>query len=159
MPTNREAYFEAIKLGVSKTVVDFALCETNAFDYLELTKRFDEECSNYSLFKESIQRYINGEMIEYVFNKAYFLGETFYVDNNVLIPRQETEQLVLETKKLIEEMFNGALDIADVCSGSGAIGLSLNILLPNHKYYLSDISCLYLSKSIVHNTLTQLKAK
>ena len=140
MPTNREAYFEAIKLGVPKTVVDFALCETNGFNYLELTKRFDEECSNYSLFKESITRYINGEMIEYVFNKAYFLGETFYVDNNVLIPRQETEQLVLETKKLIEEMFNGVLDIADVCSGSGAIGLSLNILLPNHKYYLSDIS-------------------
>ena len=99
MPTNREAYFEAIKLGVPKTVVDFALCETNGFNYLELTKRFDEECSNYSLFKESITRYINGEMIEYVFNKAYFLGETFYVDNNVLIPRQETEQLVVETKK------------------------------------------------------------
>ena len=140
MPTNREAYFGAIKLGIPKTVVDFALCESNGFDYLELTKRFDEEIRNYSLFKESINRYLDGEMIEYIFNKAYFLGEPFYVDNNVLIPRQETEQLVLETKRLIEEKFNGCLDIADVCCGSGAIGLSLNRLLPSHKYYLSDIS-------------------
>ena len=140
MPTNREAYFEAIKLGVPKTVVDFALCETNDFDYLELTKQFDEENKNYSLFKESIDRYINGEMIEYIFNKAYFLGKPFYVDKNVLIPRQETEQLVLETKKLIEQMFYGKLDIADVCCGSGAIGLSLNGLLDGHKFYLSDIS-------------------
>ena len=140
MPTNREAYFEAIKLGVPKTVVDFALCETNGFDYLELTKHFDEDIKNYSLLKESIDRYINGEMIEYIFNKAYFLGKPFYVDKNVLIPRQETEQLVLETKKLIEQMFYGKLDIADVCCGSGAIGLSLNRLLEGHKFYLSDIS-------------------
>ena len=140
MPTNREAYFEAIKLGVPKTVVDFALCESNGFDYLELTKRFDEKISNYSLFKESISRYLDGEMIEYVFNKAYFLGVPFYVDKNVLIPRQETEQLVLEAKRLIEEEFDEILDIADVCCGSGAIGLSLNRLLPNHRYYLSDIS-------------------
>ena len=140
MPTNREAYFEVIKLGVPKTVVDFALCETNAFNYLELTKHFDEETKNYSLFKESIDRYLKGEMIEYIFNKTYFLGESFYVDKNVLIPRQETEQLVLETKKLIEEMFVGSIDVADVCAGSGAIGISLNRLLPNNRYYLSDIS-------------------
>ena len=153
MPTNREAYFEAIKQGVPKTVVDFALRETNGFNYLELTKRFDEVIKNYSLFKESIDRYLKGEMIEYIFNKAYFLGEPFYVDKNVLIPRQETEQLVLETKKFIEDDFKGVLDIADVCSGSGAIGVSLNRLLPNHRYYLSDISkeAIRVSKINVNN--------
>ena len=140
MPSNREAYFEAIKLGVPKPVVDFALQEVNGFNYLELTTNFESEIKNYSLFKESINRYLNGEMIEYIFNKAYFLGSAFYVDKNVLIPRQETEQLMLETEKLIQEMFDGQLNIADVCCGSGAIGLSLNRLLPNNKYFLSDIS-------------------
>ena len=140
MPTNREAYFEAIKLGIPKAVVDFALCEVNDFDYLTLTKCFDEETKNYSLYKESIDRYINGEMIEYIFNKAYFLGNPLYVDKSVLIPRQETEQLVLETKKIIEQMFDDGINVADVCCGSGAIGLSLNKLLPNNKYFLSDIS-------------------
>ena len=140
MPSNREAYFEAIKLGVPKPVVDFALQEVNGCNYLELTKNFETEIKNFSLFKESIERFINGEMIEYIFNKAYFLGFPFYVNQNVLIPRQETEQLVLETKKLIGEMFDKDLNIADVCCGSGAIGLSLNKLLPDNKYFLSDIS-------------------
>ena len=141
MPTNREAYFEAVKLGVPKAVVDFALKEVNGFDYLELTKRFDDELVNYDSFEQAIERYINGEMIEYVFNKTYFLSLPFYVDKSVLIPRQETEQLVLRTKQLIKEMFNEReLNIADVCCGSGVIGLSLKNELSQHNYYLSDIS-------------------
>ena len=140
MPTNREAYFEAIKLGVPKAVVDFALQQINGLDYLELTKRFDDEIKDYSFYKESIKRFLNGEMIEYIFNKALFLSNTFYVDKNVLIPRQETEQLVLQTKELIDCVFGSGISIADVCTGSGAIGLSLNKLLPNNSYYLSDIS-------------------
>ena len=141
MPTNREAYFEALKLNVPKTVIDFALKEVNGFDYLELTKHFDDELINYERFKEAIDKYINGEMIEYVFNKAYFLSFPFYVDQSVLIPRQETEQLVLRTKQLIGEMFDDKqLNVADVCCGSGAIGLSLKKMLPQHNLYLSDIS-------------------
>ena len=140
MPSNREAYFEAIKLGVPKPIVYFVLREINGFNNLKLTTKFEEEIKNYSLFKESINRYLNGEMIEYIFNKAYFLGSPFYVDNNVLIPRQETEQLVLETEKMIKEMFNSNVSVADVCTGSGVIGLGLNKLLPDNKYYLSDIS-------------------
>jgi len=141
MPSNREAYFEAIKLGAPKAIVDFALKEVNGFDYLGLTTKFDDEIKDYPFFKESINRYLNGEMIEYIFNKAYFLARPFYVDKNVLIPRQETEQLVLETEKLIKnELSKIQLNIADVCCGSGAIGLSLSKLLPESHFYLSDIS-------------------
>ena len=141
MPTNREAYFEAIKLGVPKSVVDFALCEINDFDYLGLTKAFDDEIKNYSLFKESMNRCINGEMIEYIFNRAYFLQLPLYVDKNVLIPRQETEELVLRTIKLINTYFKyGNATIADVCTGSGALGLYLAANYPFSKIYLSDYS-------------------
>ena len=141
MPTNREAYFEAIKLGVPKPVVDFALCEINDFDYLGLTKTFDDEIKNYSLFKESMQRYMDGEMIEYIFNRAYFLQLPLYVDKNVLIPRQETEELVLRAIKLINLNFKyGNATIADVCTGSGAIGLYLAANYPFSKIYLSDCS-------------------
>lgn len=140
MPSNREAYFEAIKLGAPKAIVDFALKEVNDFDYLSLTTKFDDEIKDYILFKNAIERYLNGEMIEYIFNKAYFLARPFYVDKNVLIPRQETEQLVLEVEKIIKnELSNIQLNIADVCCGSGAIGLSLCKLLPESHFYLSDI--------------------
>ena len=141
MPTNREAYFEAIKLGVPKPVVDFALCEINDFDYLGLTKTFDDEIKNYSLFKESMERYVNGEMIEYIFNRAYFLQLPLYVDKNVLIPRQETEELVLRATRLINLNFKyGNATIADVCTGSGALGLYLAANYPFSKVYLSDCS-------------------
>lgn len=141
MSTIREAYFEALKLGAPKEIATFALQEINGFDHLELTKHFDDEIKNYPFFKESIKRYLDGEMIEYIFNKSYFLSTPFYVDKNVLIPRQETEQLVLETKKLIDEFFKDQkITIADVCSGSGIIGLSLKKMLPSNDCYLSDIS-------------------
>lgn len=141
MPTNREAYFKAIKLNVPQSVVYFALQEINGFNYLQLTEHFDGEIKDNIFFETAIKRYLNGEMIEYIFNKTMFLSLPFYVDKNVLIPRQETEQLVLRTKELIKEMFGEKqVSIADVCTGSGAIGLSLKNMLPNNRYYLTDIS-------------------
>ena len=141
MPSNREAYFEALKLEIPKSVIEFALKEANSFSSFELTKYFDDEIKDYSLYKNAISRYQNGEMIEYIFNKTYFLSEPFYLNKNVLIPRQETEQLVLRTVELIKEMFGDQIiSIADVCTGSGCIGLSIAQRLPNNKYYLTDIS-------------------
>ena len=141
MPSNREAYFEALKMGVPKAVIDFALQEVNSFSYLELTQKYNEEISDYQLFINSIKRYIDGEMIEYVFNKAYFLSLPFYVNKNVLIPRQETEQLVTLTLEHIHKMFGDShIDIADVCTGSGAIGITISKALPNSNIFLTDIS-------------------
>ena len=141
MPSNREAYFEALKFDIPKSVVDFALQEVNSFSSFELTKNFDEEIKDYPLFLNAIKRYQNGEMIEYIFNKAYFLSNPFVVNKNVLIPRQETEQLVLRTIELIKEVFGDTqINVADVCTGSGCIGISIAKALPTNKYFLTDIS-------------------
>ena len=141
MPSNREAYFEALKLNVPKSVIEFSLQEVNGFSNLELTKNFDEEIRDYLFFKDSIKRYIEGEMIEYIFNKTYFLSTPFFVNKDVLIPRQETEQLVIRTVDLIKEVFGQKqITIADVCTGSGCIGISIAKALPNNNYLLTDIS-------------------
>ena len=141
MPSNREAYFSALDKGVSKSIIDFALQEINGFDYSELSIHLDDEIKDINRFESAIDRYLNGEMIEYIFNKAYFLSTPFYVNKNVLIPRQETEQLVLRTKDLIINMFgNEQITIADVCTGCGIIGLSLKKALNGDNVYLTDIS-------------------
>ena len=141
MPSNREAYFYARKLNVPKTVINFALQEVNGFNHLELTKHFDDKVKNYRLFLSAIDRYRKGEMIEYIFKKAYFLATPFYVNKYVLIPRQETEDLVLKTFEFIDKVFgNKKISIADVCTGSGCIGISIAKKLPNNKYYFTDIS-------------------
>ena len=141
MSTNRELYFRYKKEGISDTVIYFALEECNGFNHVTLTNRFDEEIKDEERFIDAMKRYINGEMIEYIFNRAYFLGKPFYVDNNVLIPRQETEQLVLEAVQYIKEKYGDKkITIADVCTGSGAIGLSIAERLKDDKVILSDIS-------------------
>ena len=141
MPSNREAYFEALKLDIPKSVIEFALKEVNGFSNLELTKNFDEEITDYLFFKNVIDRYLNGEMIEYIFNKSYFLSTLFFVNKDVLIPRQETEQLVLRTIELIKEMFgDNKVNIADICTGSGCIGISIAKELNDNNYFLTDIS-------------------
>ena len=77
--------------------------------------------------------------IDYLINKKNFYGKDFYVDENVLIPRPETEELVdwvINDNKGINDQKN----VIDLCSGSGCIGISLDI---NNKYLnvtLSDVS-------------------
>ncbi len=87
-----------------------------------------------------------GEMpVEYITGKADFLGRDFNVSPSVLIPRVETEDLVLLIKKFIQEKYSvdRSLQILDVGTGSGVIGLSLMMELDqyfNLKMCLSDIS-------------------
>ena len=141
MSTNRELYFRYKKEGVSDAVIYFALEECNGYDHLLLTNNFDKEIKDENRFIEAMNRYKNGEMIEYIFNKAYFLAKPFYVDKNVLIPRQETEQLVLNSAKLIKETLKkDSLKIIDVCTGSGCIGISLAHIFKDSAVTLSDIS-------------------
>ena len=97
MPSNREAFFQAKNLGVEPSIIYYALQEVNKLDYFELIQHFDDEIKNFKLFNNAINRYLKGEMIEYIFNKTYFLSLPLFVNKNVLIPRQETEQLVLST--------------------------------------------------------------
>ena len=141
MPSYREAYFSAVKRGVPKSVTDFILKEISGFDSLELAKHFDDEMADYVSFDNAVSKYNQGEMAEYIFEKAYFLSTPFKVNKSVLIPRQETEELVLKTAEYIKNIFgNEKIKIADTCTGSGCIGISLAKMLPEHKYYLTDIS-------------------
>ena len=149
MSTNRELYFQYKKEGIPDTVIYFALEECNSFNHLQLTNNFDKDIKDEKRFVEAMNRYQNGEMIEYIFNKAYFLSRSFYVDTNVLIPRQETEQLVLNSIDLIKKTFNSKLlKIADVCTGSGVIGISIAHVFKDSKITLSDISTDVLAVSL-----------
>ena len=89
-------------------------------------------------FKNNIQNFLEGIPIQYINNKAYFMGLEFYVDENVLIPRCDTEILVEEMIKIIKK--DSLLKILDLCTGSGAIAISLKKYLNNIEIMASDIS-------------------
>jgi release factor glutamine methyltransferase len=74
--------------------------------------------------------------IQYVLGKAHFFGRDFYVDGSVLIPRQETEELINEI--LIDNKKPG-LKILDIGAGSGCIGITLALELDNAAVSLLDV--------------------
>ena len=88
---------------------------------------------------QKMKMIINDYPIDYIINKKNFYGNDFYVDESVLIPRPETEELV---DWLINDHLN--IDkkkrVIDLCTGSGCIGISIDI---NNNYLdvtISDIS-------------------
>ena len=76
--------------------------------------------------------------VAYITGRKEFYGREFLVDENVLIPRVETEILVEEVLKRYKNHSN--LDIIDICSGSGAIGLTIMQEIANCHMTLLDIS-------------------
>ncbi|NRT74989.1 peptide chain release factor N(5)-glutamine methyltransferase [Clostridium beijerinckii] len=83
-----------------------------------------------------IEKRRNKMPVKYILNKCEFMGIEFYVEEGVLIPRGDTEILVDEVLKIIEE--NQEMEICDLCSGSGAVGISLAHFRQNIKVDLID---------------------
>lgn len=91
------------------------------------------------IYLEAIEKIANGKPIQYITNQQEFMKLNFYVDENVLIPQPDTEILVEEVLKFTTTM-NTQIKILDLCTGSGAIGISLAKYIPNSKVWVSDIS-------------------
>lgn len=93
----------------------------------------------YGLWGQDLTRF--GEMpVEYITGHAEFDGLDFLVNQDVLIPRVETVQIVDEAEKLVAGKM--AVDFAEIGTGSGAIGIALFRRLKNKKVtaVLSDVS-------------------
>jgi protein-(glutamine-N5) methyltransferase, release factor-specific len=78
------------------------------------------------------------EPIQYILQKAFFYGRDFYVDSNVLIPRQETNELVEEALSVIP--YDTPLRVIDLCTGSGCIAITLKAERPLCEVWALDIS-------------------
>lgn len=108
--------------------------------YNNLNNPVSEDVKN--KFNKMIDLYINEKMPpQYILNKVFFFNYPFYVDEGCFIPRPETEQLVEETIYRIDDMFeNKHIKIADVCCGSGAIGITLKKEIANCDVTLCELS-------------------
>lgn len=95
------------------------------------------------IFLNKIERLKNREPLQYVINKQDFMGLELYVDENVLIPQPDTENLVEEVILLSDKKrkyIRDEIKILDLCTGSGAIAISLSKLINKSLVYASDIS-------------------
>ena len=83
-----------------------------------------------SIYKEAIEKLTKGIPVQYIIGNVEFFGLKFNVNNNVLIPRFETEELVEKSIKYINEFFDKKVDIVDIGTGSGCIAISIKKNLP-----------------------------
>lgn len=75
--------------------------------------------------EEDYKKLLEGYPIQYLIGYVDFYGYKIYVNENVLIPRYETEYLVQKTINYSKKIFNDKLDILDLGTGSGAISIVL----------------------------------
>ena len=105
-------------------------------NYLDL--EIEEELSEQ--YKKLVLALQAGKPLQYVLGKVNFFGNSFYVDERVLIPRFETEELVDNTIKYINKYFKEPIDIIDLGCGTGIIGLTLEKKVSTASVDLIDIS-------------------
>jgi release factor glutamine methyltransferase len=91
--------------------------------------------------EKKLQKYsdelLRNKPVQYVLHEAWFAGMKLYVDENVLIPRPETEELVQE---IIVQSPDEKLNILDIGTGSGCIAIAIKKKLQNAVVYALDIS-------------------
>ena len=104
--------------------------------YIDFEKEFSH--SNLKKLKELIKRRIKKEPIQYIIGKASFYGRDFKVNENVLIPRPETEIIINVSIEFLSTKINPY--IVDVGTGSGCIGITLAKEFPSARVIAIDYS-------------------
>jgi len=126
---------------------------------LELLNHLEEEVSQdqVNLLKKEIKALAENKPLQYVIGHVNFYGYEFDIDNRVLIPRFETEELVENTVKYINKFFTNPVDIIDLGCGSGVIGLTLEKKVSTNSVDLVDISPQALE--VTHKNCVKLNSK
>jgi len=120
---------------MSRLILQFVLKKEK--EYLMVHDEDKINLEDYNKFMEYINKLNKGIPIQYITNLQEFMKLNFYVDENVLVPQPDTEILV---EKVVELIKNKKVDVLDLCTGSGAIGISIAKYSENTKVAVLDIS-------------------
>lgn len=107
-------------------------------EYLIIYDNKEITSQNRDLYIKNIKRLIQGEPLQYITGVQEFMKLKFLVNKNVLIPRQDTEILVEEVINIAKNI--NKPEILDLCTGSGAIAISIAKYIPEAKLTAVDIS-------------------
>lgn len=145
-------YQQLLKQGVSDLTQDgdysyeahlllIGLCEEEGLDLFTVLED-SAKPELVDLFQQGIKRLLADEPLAYILGYQPFFGYNIKVDQRVLIPRAETEELVGEVLMNIDQMFKDqeVLDVVDIACGSGAIAIALAKEEPKLRVKASDIS-------------------
>jgi len=118
------------------------LAEAGGFDRTYLIINFNQQLSEgiLSAFRTMVDRRAAGEPLQYITGRQEFFGLDFEVTPDVLIPRPETELIVEEAIRIVQQDWVARPVIVDVGAGSGAIAVALARELGEARVIASDVS-------------------
>lgn len=116
------------------------LCDQMNWNEADLLLHFRDPISEneWKKYQENVKKFVDGWPVQYLTGKAYFYGLQLKVNENTLIPRPETEELVEWI--LLDNPDNQKIKVADIGTGTGTIGLALKNERPKWDVTLADIS-------------------
>ncbi|HEY8459958.1 MAG TPA: HemK/PrmC family methyltransferase, partial [Blastocatellia bacterium] len=118
------------------------MAEAGGFDRTYLIINYNQQLPEDLLtkFRAMISRRAAGEPLQYITGRQEFFGLEFEVTPDVLIPRPETELIVEETIRIVQEAGISRPVIVDIGAGSGAIAVALARELDDARVIASDVS-------------------
>lgn len=133
-------YFEQNKIDSPRLTIELMLKHVLDMDRLKLYTQFEKPLTAEELttLKEMIQLRIKRVPLQYILGAVEFYGQNFIVNENVLIPRPETEEIVDLIVRSYDNESN--LKILDIGTGSGCIAISLAKHFPNSEVFAVDNS-------------------
>ena len=140
------------EINVSKRDIEYLIKETFSLTNVDFILRQDESFDDV-LFVQRLEELIKGKPVEYVLGYASFCLLKFNVNENTLIPRSETEDLVYRTIKLIKELKIENPKILDIGTGSGCIPITLNKMIKGSTVESVDISSKALEVAKINNRI------
>ncbi|EGV09371.1 protein-(glutamine-N5) methyltransferase, release factor-specific [Streptococcus constellatus subsp. pharyngis SK1060 = CCUG 46377] len=134
-----EMEIELEAVGEEAESLSFAFRALKDLSFTEFVMKMQAEATadDIELLKEIQSQLLVHRPAQYIIGSAEFHGHSFKVDERVLIPRPETEELV---DLILSENPNTNIKVLDIGTGSGAIALSLAIDRDNWQVTASDIS-------------------
>lgn len=144
---SNRTYYEALKWAslflkekrLDESAATYLLQELSHLDQTHLLIKYRQPMpiTLDNRYVEAINQYVGGMPPQYIIGTAPFYGESFIVNEAVLIPRQETEELV---EWVLSANQQPQLSVLDVGTGSGAIGITLKLQCSDWQVTLSDLS-------------------
>ena len=133
-------YFDNKSLENPRLEIEIFLQHILDCKKIDLYINFENKVSASDLkkLKGCIKRRLRNEPSQYIVGKSNFYGREFYVDNNVLIPRPETEILINACIEFLSMKDNP--EIIDIGTGSGCIGITLAKEIPSSNVIAIDFS-------------------
>jgi release factor glutamine methyltransferase len=138
--TIAETYHHSMRRAILEPqAVKTLLCHVQKLkNFSDLFLHWSDELKTPEDYERLLDRLIEGEPVQYIVNEAYFHELPFYVDETVLIPRPETEQMVEILSQELSTCKQATL--VDLGTGSGCIAITVKKKFPKIQVLATDIS-------------------